>query len=112
MSLAVTTGSANCSIFSVSTHYGASGATADTNYTAAFADTAVSSGYHFGQYRVNVGAAGLQTVTHNLTSPTQVWTAAMVAYKTETAGPGSAALSGGASTADSGTAAPGISIGL
>ena len=65
--------------FAIGTLYPA-GASVDTSYTAAFAETGIANAYHFGEYNSNLGSAGTKTVTFNLGSPDS-WSLAFATYK-------------------------------
>lgn len=82
--LSLTTGTANCTVIAIGTHY-PSGAAADASYTGAFTETGLNTSYHFGEYRVDAGAAGAITLTEGLGSE-QGWSFVAVAYKTAAGG--------------------------
>lgn len=77
----LTTGTANCTVIAASTHYG-NGATTDTGYTAAYAETGLSNAYHYGEYRVDAGAAGAITLHMGFVGNESGWNMAVAAYKT------------------------------
>lgn len=79
-SLSLTTGTNNCAIFSITTHYPA-GTAVDSGYTSAFTETGLLSAYHFGEFNLDVGTAGTKTLTYNGYSSTDCHTGAAVAYK-------------------------------
>lgn len=78
--LSLTPGTSNCSVIAIGTHY-PSGGVADASYTGAFTETGLNTSYHFGEYRVDAGAAGLITLTEGLGSE-QGWSFVAAAYKT------------------------------
>ena len=79
-SLPFTTGTDNCAAFMVSTHYPA-GAAADTGYTLGMAETGALNAYHISEFDLDVGAAGLNTLTLNGYTSTSNHTGLVVAYK-------------------------------
>ncbi len=89
----VTTISPNCTVVMCSSHYADLVVVADPNYTAAFAETAGSLGYSFGEYRVDAGAAGSITLNgNNAANSSAHFAIAIAAYKTLSGGSSAAAV--------------------
>jgi hypothetical protein len=80
-SIGITTGSANCTVIATGTNYPNDDA-ADANYTDSFAVTGLNSSYHYGEYRVDAGAAGVITLTFSAPGNSDNWAMAVAAYKT------------------------------
>lgn len=74
----ITTTADNAAVFSIGGHY-PSGAVVDSGYTASFAETGISIGYHFGEHDADVGAAGVKTITYGLGS-IENWSLAIASY--------------------------------
>ena len=78
--MSMTTGTANCTVYSCGAGYG-SASPPDTNYTTHFGPTGLSNAYHQGEYRQDAGAAGGITLTHGWTGTPNTWMICAVAYK-------------------------------
>jgi hypothetical protein len=84
-SVSITTGTSNCSVIVAGAAYPADMAV-DTDYTESFAQTAGFNIYHYGEYRVDAGAAGGITLTMQAPGNSSYWAMAVAAYKTAAAG--------------------------
>lgn len=80
-SLSVTTVAANCSVFAIIGQYPGGDVAVDSGYTEAFPETAGSITYRYGEYNLNVGAAGVKTLTWDTIPAADNWNMAIAAYK-------------------------------
>lgn len=85
-SITITTNAANCTIISAGTHYPGT-ATADANFTAAFTEHGGSFAYHFGEYRVDAGAAGSTVIDYEIPTSRDYHSMVAAAYKPASAAP-------------------------
>lgn len=80
-SVAITTGTANCTVISSVSAY-PNDLAVDTNFTQSYAPTGNFNAYGYGEYRVDAGALGTITLTYAAPGNSNYWTMAVAAYKT------------------------------
>lgn len=78
----------NCSVFAAWVNYGGGTLTNDANYTTGAAEWGGSFAYHYSEYRIDAGTAGLISINAAATGASTRWAAVAVAYKSGSGGSG------------------------